>query len=189
MYNNSDYRSESDYTKTDYVPPYHGKKISSFLLFLFSFLPGANYMFMGLMKKGIFAMSSFFMSIYLISYFHLLLFIFTLPIIWFYSFFDGFRIKRNLNAGIYVDDNIDPIINFIKKYTFQILIVLLAIFAFSFISTFFNTTLNFFGISRYYYGTRISSILLPLIIIIVGYLFIRQSSSKKNNVIDKRNEN
>lgn len=186
MENNSDYKSESGYRKTDYTEPYHRKKIGSFLLFFLSFLPGANYMYMGFMKKGTLAMFSFFTTIYLISFLESFAFVMLLPMIWFFSFFDGFRIRRSINDGIYVEDSIDEVVSFVKKYTFHISIVLLIMFAFSFLSTSLNYAFDFFGISHYYNAKRFLGILPPILIIIVGYLIIRKP--KNNDVIDKRND-
>ncbi len=63
-------------------------KRSKFLTFLFSLIPGAGHMFMGFMKIGISLMSVFTLIIFAASWFNISPLLFTLPVLWFYSFFD-----------------------------------------------------------------------------------------------------
>jgi len=62
---------------------------SKALTLLFSFVPGAGHMYLGLMQKGTSIMGLFFFSIFLISWVLLDLLGFALPVIWCYSFFDA----------------------------------------------------------------------------------------------------
>ena len=94
--------------------------ISWGLLFLFSVvipLPGANYMYMGLIKRGLMAMFAFFGIIYLgIHLSHLgLLFWFSIPVLYLACTFDGFRLRTLINAGEIVTDGIDDIMPFIRR--------------------------------------------------------------------------
>lgn len=63
------------------------------LLFLFSFMPGAGQMYLGMMKKGVFLMSLFCGVIFVSAFFSVEFLLFLLPVIWFYAFFDA------LNSG------------------------------------------------------------------------------------------
>ncbi len=63
------------------------KKKNGFLTFIFSLLPGAGEMYMGFFKQGISIMSAFFMLIFVSSWLNLGPLMFTLPVLWFYSFF------------------------------------------------------------------------------------------------------
>lgn len=72
------------------------RTISKFLTVLFSFLPGAGHMYMGLMRQGLQFMVLFFLPIFLIVWLRLGFLGLALPIIWCYSFFDALnRISGN----------------------------------------------------------------------------------------------
>ena len=112
-----------------------GRRISWGLLFLFSVvipLPGLNYMYMGLIKRGLVAMSAFFGTIYLSTLFNggfTMLFIFAIPVLILACIFDGFRLRLRINSGEEVADNIDDITEFIRKNRVAItgfLLILLA---------------------------------------------------------------
>jgi hypothetical protein len=64
------------------------KEKSKFLTFIFSLLPGAGHMYMGFMKMGLSLMAAFFFVIFLSSWLDIGPLLFTLPLLWFYSFFD-----------------------------------------------------------------------------------------------------
>ena len=120
-------------------PPIPGlRRVNWGLLFLFScFFPsGANYMYMGLIKRGLAAMCGFFLIIYMIataSFFPLrLLFIFGLPVFMLTCIFDGFNLRRRINAGIPVEDGISDVLNTIlrnKTLTLAILAIIVITFA------------------------------------------------------------
>lgn len=59
-----------------------------------SIVPGAGHMFIGLMKKGLILMSLFFFMIFFMGWLHMSLFLFIIPVIWFYSFFDAFHFMK-----------------------------------------------------------------------------------------------
>ena len=64
------------------------KEKSKFLTFVFSLLPGAGHMYMGFMKMGLSLMAAFFFIIFLSSWLNIGPLLFSLPLLWFYSFFD-----------------------------------------------------------------------------------------------------
>lgn len=64
-------------------------KKSKFLTFIFSLLPGAGHMYLGLTKKGILHMALFFGIIFISNVLYFSQLWLVLPIIWFYSFFDA----------------------------------------------------------------------------------------------------
>lgn len=64
-------------------------KKNKFLTFIFSLLPGAGHMYLGLTKKGVLFMTSFFGIIFLSTTLYFSQLTLILPIIWFYSFFDA----------------------------------------------------------------------------------------------------
>ena len=91
-------------------------KFSGGLLFLFSFLfpPGANYMYMGLMKRGLAAMCGFFLLIFIAIQtggpIQVLLWL-AVPVFYLSSIFDGFNVRRRINAGEAVRDDIGDALN------------------------------------------------------------------------------
>lgn len=67
-----------------------GKKSKSIATFL-SIFPGAGHLYLGLQRRGIQLMAAFLFSIYILDVLRLSIFLFLVPIIWFYSFFDGLQ--------------------------------------------------------------------------------------------------
>ncbi len=100
------------------------KKKSRFLTFLFSLLPGAGHMYLGLMKSGVSFMGIFFFLIFVASWLNISPLIYVIPVVWFYSFFDCLN-KSNMSDEelvIYKDEylfSIDYLLkmdnNMIKK--------------------------------------------------------------------------
>ena len=67
---------------------------SRFFAFIFSFVPGAGQMYLGLMKKGSIILSLFCGIGFFSAFVRIELFLMFLPVIWFYSFFDTLNLKR-----------------------------------------------------------------------------------------------
>ncbi|MFL6558961.1 MAG: hypothetical protein ACJ8MO_22935, partial [Bacillus sp. (in: firmicutes)] len=67
-----------------------GKKSKSIATFL-SIFPGAGHLYLGLQRRGIQLMAAFLFSIYILDTLRLGIFLFLIPIIWFYSFFDAMQ--------------------------------------------------------------------------------------------------
>ncbi|TCO71046.1 hypothetical protein [Marinisporobacter balticus] len=59
---------------------------------ILSIIPGAGHMYIGLQKKGLTSMSIFFFTVFFMGWLGISLFLFILPVIWFYSFFDVFHL-------------------------------------------------------------------------------------------------
>jgi hypothetical protein len=110
--------------KREYEAPHYvharpaaAKVPSRFLLFLFSFImPGANYMYLGLIKRGLFIMSSFFLLIYLAAQLSSVLFGLAVPVLIVTAAFDAFRIRKEIVAGKIVEDGVDDIIGTIVSH-------------------------------------------------------------------------
>lgn len=122
------------------------RSISWMLLFIFTAcipLPGLNYMYLGLIKRGLVTMGAFFGMIYLGitfsdgSFGHLgLIFFFAIPAIWLASAFDGFRLRARINAGEVISDDLEDIIKFFRRnriFFAGIIIILLSIQVIGFI--------------------------------------------------------
>lgn len=54
-----------------------------------SLVPGAGHMYLGYLKEGVLLMAVFFFTIFLMSWLNMGLFLFILPVVWFYSLFDA----------------------------------------------------------------------------------------------------
>lgn len=67
-----------------------GKKNKT-LAMLLSIFPGTGHMYLGLQKRGLQLMAAFLFSIYIMDVLRLSLFLFLIPIIWFFSFFDALQ--------------------------------------------------------------------------------------------------
>jgi len=141
------------------MPP---RRIDGGLLFLFSFFfpPGANYMYLGLMKRGLVAMCGFFLLIFLgvtSSWPLSMIFWLSIPICVLTCIFDSFNLRRRINAGEYVPDDIGDMLGgiFRNKTVATIVLGILAIaflsnivgFAFGLISRF--LPLLFIGLVLY----------------------------------------
>ncbi|XEC95367.1 hypothetical protein AB6A23_01955 [Paenibacillus tarimensis] len=79
---------------------------------LLSLFPGAGHMYLGLQRRGLQLMAGFLFSIYLLDALHLTLFLFLVPIIWFYAFFDGLQQTSKYESGELVDE---PVINWLMN--------------------------------------------------------------------------
>ncbi|MCL2187634.1 MAG: hypothetical protein FWC16_05625 [Defluviitaleaceae bacterium] len=93
------------------------------LILVFSLLPGANYMYMGLIKRGLAAMCGFFLLIYLLTLVSgsiiggplTLLIALSMPVLVLTCAFDSFNIRRRIVNGEVVQDNIDDVIGFFQR--------------------------------------------------------------------------
>jgi len=78
---------------------------NNFLVFVFSLIPGAGYMYLGLMQKGLEAMLLFWASITIFAWISLPHFVAMISIpLWFYFFFDTYAMRNRLAQGEEVDD-------------------------------------------------------------------------------------
>lgn len=179
-----------DYEMRPTMPPHRHsrsgfKYYSGFLTCMFSFLPGAGYMFLGLIKRGLFFLAAFFLSCYLVGIFDSSIAGFTLVIILIVSFFDTLRVRRLLNSGVYVEDGFDDILGFVKKYFALISVV----FLFDILRTVFRT---FFGWGGY--GSTFYNSIFGIIIIIFGGLIsynalVKNKHDKNSDFDSNKNSN
>ena len=72
---------------------------SRFFTFIFSFLPGAGEMYLGMMKKGTAIMTAFFAVIFMTLILYMEELSVILPVIWCYSFFDTIHMKKYSPEG------------------------------------------------------------------------------------------
>ncbi|WP_339177446.1 multi-tm2 domain protein [Paenibacillus sp. FSL R5-0701] len=79
---------------------------SKVLATLLSAFPGAGHLYLGLQKRGMQLMFLFLASIYILDLLHLSVFLFMIPLIWFYSFFDGLQCSSRYGREPLVDQPI-----------------------------------------------------------------------------------
>ncbi|WP_339164326.1 hypothetical protein [Siminovitchia sp. FSL W7-1587] len=90
-----------------------GGKKSKSVAALLSIMPGAGHLYLGLQKRGIQLMAAFLFSIYILDVLSLGLFLFIIPIIWFYSFFDSMQ-KASLYGTGEVED--EPLVSYLANH-------------------------------------------------------------------------
>lgn len=78
---------------------------NSLLTFIFSFMPGAGEMYLGMMKKGTAIMTGFFAVIFVGALLRMEELAVILPIIWCYSFFDTINMRKYSPEGRIEMDN------------------------------------------------------------------------------------
>lgn len=89
-----------------------GRK-SKTLATVLSIFPGAGHMYLGLQKRGLQLMAAFLLSIYILDILRLSLFLFLIPIIWFYSFFDALQ-KVSMHGEEELEDT--PVISYFVNH-------------------------------------------------------------------------
>ena len=77
---------------------------NGFLLFIASCLSGCGQMYQGYMKRGVSLLLSFFLVIFVSTYFYLGTLALFLPVIWLYAFFDSYALRSQLSAGTAPED-------------------------------------------------------------------------------------
>lgn len=87
---------------------------SRFLTFLFALIPGAGYMYLGQMIKGLEVLVAYFLAWSILGMVGLGFLKIILMAVWFYTFFDTFNLARKIDAGQSVSDE-DIIFNRIKN--------------------------------------------------------------------------
>ncbi|WP_245338927.1 hypothetical protein [Paenibacillus shirakamiensis] len=99
-------------------------KRSKVLATMLSAIPGAGQMYLGVQKRGLQLMVLFFGSFYIIDVLRLSLFLFLLPVIWFYSFFDGMQMTSRYGREPLVDKPLVEGLGNHQRWLGMILIVL-----------------------------------------------------------------
>ncbi|NLW92263.1 MAG: hypothetical protein GXY34_11780 [Syntrophomonadaceae bacterium] len=76
------------------------------LAIAFSIFPGAGHMYLGLLRQGAQIMAAFFLTLCLVSFLGLRVFIFVLPVIFFYSLFDVCHLLDEESDGLRPDTSL-----------------------------------------------------------------------------------
>ena len=159
---------------------------SKLLTFVFSLLPGLNYMYLGLMKRGLFFMTFFFALSALIREIRIGMFSFTIFMLMCFCLFDSFRIRRLLRDGFDVPDSIDDVTSFYRNNKKPVLLLLGSLIAFGVLRRSTDFLLGIFlesFVFSAFLGVAlnvISFVLWLLAIILVCYIIARIVSRKKD---------
>lgn len=169
--------------KTNFYDKYEDKNIiyekrkdytpinkSGFLTFLFCILPGASQMYLGYTKRGMIIFLTFLLGVYVDALYPLTF------IAYLFGFFDAFKIKSNLERGIYQEDNVNDIKGFLKENKVFIFIVFLIIVipaVIEFFDDIFDDFFDGFGgfFNRLLFYADIEDILMGASVLIVCFTF------------------
>jgi hypothetical protein len=157
-----------------------GKK-SKMIATVLSIFPGAGHMYLGLQKRGLQLMAGFLFAIFILDTLRLSPFLFLIPIIWFYSFFDALQqVSKNEKEPL----NDTPVISYFinhQKWVGIALILLGAFYLFEqvllpAVASYISRIYDIYIMNWYhqFFQTTIVSILL-----IVGGLKLLAGSKKK----------
>jgi len=80
-----------------------------------SVVPGAGHMYLGMMNKGVQLMGGFFFALFLMGWLNVSLFIFVLPVIWFYGLFDAMHRADAAGEMAETEDPLSVLINTYPK--------------------------------------------------------------------------
>ncbi|WP_349408516.1 hypothetical protein [Pseudalkalibacillus sp. SCS-8] len=155
----------------DFEAHHQGGRKSTVLATLLSMFPGAGHLYLGYQRRGIQLMAAFLFSIYILDVLHLGLFLFLVPIIWFFSFFDGMQRATNYKEEP-LDD--EPVLTYIVNYKKWIGVVLIIIGIYYPLANIVMPELSFNPIVKYYVQTGI----VCLIMIIGGFKLIAENKKK-----------
>jgi hypothetical protein len=157
-----------------------GKKSKSIATFL-SMFPGVGHLYLGLQRRGIQLMAAFLFSIYILDILRLGIFLFLIPIIWFYSFFDGLQ-KASRYGKEELDDT--PVIsNFINHQKWVgiglLLLGLYYLVGNIFIPALSPILMDIINIDLYYWFNRYFQTTIVCVLLIGGGIKLLMGSKKK----------
>jgi len=157
---------------------------NNFLVFVFSLIPGAGYMYLGLMQKGLEAMLLFWASVTIFTWIGLPQFgaMISIPL-WFYFFFDTYAVRSRLVQGEEVEDkgmlNIIARLGIHKYYYIGIGLMVIGVLA-----LLVNLSHDFSGWFKYgYYFKRY----LPSVLLIAGGIFLLSRTRSISSVAEEIN--
>ena len=163
----------------DSGPRERRRVINGFLWFVFSLVPGAGHMYMGLMQRGVMLLGIFLGLAALTNILGIWNFVIALGsvLIYVYAFFDSLGMKRAIERGELIEDGGFEELNLgkLNLYYVGIGIVIIGIFSLIEIHLY---NLRFLPIVReLYYGFKRS--ILPISLIGLGIWLIRRSKKEK----------
>lgn len=156
---------------------------NSFLGFIFSLVPGAGHMYLGLMRRGLQLMLTFFGLLVIPNILNFAEFTTLLAtVVWFYSVFDAYHIRNKLIKGEIIKDELIVEVNHINMNYYYVGIGLLIFGVLALLNQAFYSFQYIFNIptvSIFFKSFRLlREILLPILLIIAGIILIRRSKKK-----------
>ncbi|QST00469.1 hypothetical protein IMZ31_02420 [Pontibacillus sp. ALD_SL1] len=163
-----------------------GKK-SRVIATLLGIFPGAGHMYLGLQRRGLQLMAAFLLSIYILDVLHLSIFLFLIPIIWFFSFFDALQLASRYEEEI-IDDV--PVIKYFINHQRWIGIALILLGVFYMLDDVLMPVLadeirETFQINLYYYYERYFQMVIVCLLFIGGGIKLLLGSKVKNGEVSK----
>jgi len=143
------------------------KQISAFWALALSLFPGAGYMYLGLMNRGLQIMVVFFGAIFVAGMTHIdEILPLVLPVVWFYSIFDTLQLTRQMREGLRVEDK--PLLDTGGHTNWQRLLgyALIGLGALALLNNFLPYIFNYWMTSK---------LITPLIIIAIGVFILYRS--------------
>lgn len=150
---------------------------STFVTFLASLIPGAGYMYFGMLRFGIETMLIFFIVPKLISLigFGFISYIFSIPF-WLYTFFDTYKVARQYDNGEIIEDKSwldkDKVykVSMSNRAVNTVAIVLILIGVLALVNRIFGVYDIFYSLKQY---------IVPAIFIIIGLYVLFNERLKK----------
>ena len=160
---------------------------SSFLTLICSALPGCAQMYLGYTKRGLSLLIIFLLGLYIEFFSPLIL------ITYVFALFDAFKLKGNLEKGIYQEDNISDIKNFIKEnklFMFILGVIIVVPMIIEFFDDIFDNIFDigehlFYSIVYFDLEEIFKICLLGAIAIIICTIIIKHSKKSNNKSIEK----
>ncbi|KGP72085.1 DUF6677 family protein [Pontibacillus yanchengensis] len=155
---------------------------SKVLATILGIFPGAGHMYMGLQRRGLQLMGGFLLSIYVLDVLRLSIFLFFIPIIWFFSFFDTLQ-----QAGKMEEEELEdvPIVKHVMNHQRWIGVILILLGLFYMVDSIFMPALaaelrTLLNVDiRYYYEQYFQMIIVCFLFIGGGIKLLMGSKSKK----------
>jgi hypothetical protein len=155
---------------------------NNFLVFVFSLIPGAGYMYLGLMQKGLEAMLLFWASVTIFAWIGLPHFVAMISIpLWFYFFFDTYAMRNRLAQGEEVDDKgMFDIMSRLGEYKYYYIGIGLLVIGF--LALLANLSQDLSGWFKY--GYYFKKYLFPVLLIAAGIFLLSRSRSGSDRTED-----
>jgi hypothetical protein len=159
----------------------NGKK-SKAITTVLAIFPGAGHMYLGLQQRGLQFMIGFVVSIYILDILRLSFFLFVIPIIWFYSFFDALQQQAKYEQGEAKDVPVFKYFTNQRRWLGAAMIIIGIFFIIDsiLVPAFADDLYKVFGIDITYYYHRYLQIGIVSIILLVAGFRLLISSNKKN---------
>lgn len=164
-----------------------GKK-SKVIATILGIFPGAGHMYLGLQKRGLQLMAGFLLSIYVLDVLRLSIFLFLIPVIWFFSFFDTLQQASREEEGLAEDV---PIIKYVANHQRWLGIALILLGAFYLMDDIFLPAIapqmrELLNVDLYYYYNRFFQMFVVCLLLIGGGIKLLMGSKSKK---EKEGEN